>query len=31
MNLLKEMEYSDVKGYLWYVLEGKVSQVQLIV
>ena len=31
MNLLKEMGYPDVKGYLWYVLEGKVSEVQHLV
>ena len=29
--LLKEMGYPDVKGYLWYVLEGKVSEVQHLV
>ncbi|MBP5391097.1 MAG: hypothetical protein J6Y40_03335, partial [Bacteroidales bacterium] len=28
MNLLKEMGYSDVKGWLWYVLEDKVEEVK---
>ena len=28
MKLLREMGYSDVKGWLWYVLEDKVEEVE---
>lgn len=28
MNLLKDMGYLDVKGYLWYVLEDKIVEVK---